>query len=247
MQQHSYGPTPWQFGELRLPEGAGPHPAAIIIHGGGWQDSTDLSYMRPIAADLTRRGFATWLVEYRRMGNPGGGYPATLEDLRQAADFLMKRAEGWGIDRRRVVALGHSSGGQMALWLAIQRQRELAGVVSLAGVLDMAAQWHLRNRIEGSNYVDRFLGGSPSAVPERYAAASPIELPAPQLPAILVHGEADWRVLPEQSQSYLHHMRAQGREAELILLPDVDHLQIYDPAQPGWERVVEAIWQMLRP
>lgn len=241
MQRFSYGPTPWQFGELRLPDGAGPHPAVIVIHGGGWQATTDLAYMRPAALDLTRRGYATFTIEYRRMGNPGGGYPGTLEDMLLAADFLLEQAPAHGIDRRRIAALGHSSAGQLALWLALQRPGALAGVVSLAGVLDMAAQYEIRRQMEGSNYVNAFLGGSPAEAPERYAAASPIQLPAPAMPVVLVHGDADWRVPPSHSRDYLRHLQALGGRGELIELPGVDHLQIYKPRLPGWERVVEAL------
>lgn len=241
-----YGPTEWQFGELRLPEGDGPHPAVIVIHGGGWQASTDLAYMRPAALHLTRRSLATWTIEYRRMGNPGGGWPGTLEDILLATDYLLQEvAPVHGIDPRRVVALGHSSAGQLAAWLGVRRPA-LAGVVSLAGVLDMEAQYHLRRELGASNHVRDFLGGSPAEVPERYAAASPTRLPAPAMPVVLVHGDADWRVPISHSQTYRAHLEARGGEVELIELPGIDHVAIFNPRLPDWERVAGAVERLLR-
>lgn len=243
----NYGPTEWQFGELRLPESKGPHPAVIVIHGGGWHASTDLGYMRPAALNLTRRGFATWTVEYRRVGNPGGGWPGTLDDLLLATDCLMEQlAPAYGIDTRRVLALGHSSAGQLAVWLGVQRPA-LAGVVSLAGVLDMEAQYHLRREAGGSNYVSDFLDGSPAAMPDRYGAASPVRLPPPAMEVVLVHGEADWRVPISHSQAYREHGMALGAQVELITQPRVDHLEIFNPRLPGWEQVAGAIQRILRP
>ncbi|MFZ5827469.1 MAG: alpha/beta hydrolase family protein [Bacillota bacterium] len=240
-----YGSTEWQFGELRLPEGAGPHPAVIVIHGGGWQASTDLAYMRPAALHLTRRGLATWTIEYRRMGNPGGGWPGTLDDILQATDYLLEEAApAHGIDPRRVVALGHSSGGQLAAWLGVQRP-VLAGVVSLAGVLDMAAQYRLRRELGASNYVADLLGGSPEEVPARYAAASPTRLPPPAMPVVLVHGENDWRVPPSHSQTYHAYLQAQGGQVELIQLPGVDHVEIFNSRLPGWEQIASAVERLV--
>src|SRR5262245_19813991 len=92
----AYGSNELQFGELRLAKGKGPHPIAILVHGGCWSArlgnfdprGTSLDLLRPMAAALANTGLATWNIEYRRLGNPGGGWPGTFQDLSEATDFL---------------------------------------------------------------------------------------------------------------------------------------------------------------
>src|SRR5215475_9605461 len=120
----SYGPNEFQFGELRLPKGAkgnGPYPVAIVIHGGCWMAEYGLSYMGHLSAGLTEAGVATWSVEYRRVGNSGGGWPGTFEDVSRAADHLRKISKQYNLDIDRVIAVGHSAGGHLALWLAARK------------------------------------------------------------------------------------------------------------------------------
>ena len=123
----AYGPGELQFGELRLPKDAkGPHPVVMLVHGGCWasqlkgQDprATSMELLRPMAAALATAGFATWNVEYRRTGNPGGGWPGSFEDLSRATDFLRGLAVAYQLDLKRVVVGGHSSGGHLAMWIA---------------------------------------------------------------------------------------------------------------------------------
>jgi hypothetical protein len=114
----AYGGGPLQFGELRLPDGDGPHPVAIVIHGGCWLAEYDLGYMSGLADALTDAGIATWSIEYRRVGDDGGGWPGTFQDVADAADFLVEIAPGCNLDLDRVAAVGHSAGGHLALWLA---------------------------------------------------------------------------------------------------------------------------------
>jgi acetyl esterase/lipase len=121
----SYGSERLQFGELRLPKSSGPHPVAIIIHGGCWVDRlpgrdpriTSFKPLRPFAAALARVGIATWNIEYRRAGDPGGGWPGSFQDLARATDFLQTIAAKYFLDLKRVISIGHSAGGQLALWL----------------------------------------------------------------------------------------------------------------------------------
>ncbi len=117
----SYGTDEFQFGDLRLPKGAGPHPVAIVIHGGCWMSEYGLSYMGHLSAALTEAGVATWCVEYRRVGNQGGGWPGTFEDVARAADHLRKIAKTYPLDLNQVIAVGHSAGGHLALWLAARK------------------------------------------------------------------------------------------------------------------------------
>ncbi|NIR35894.1 MAG: alpha/beta hydrolase, partial [Actinobacteria bacterium] len=112
-----YGPLPDQVADLRLPDGPGPHPVAVVLHGGFWRDVWTRDLMDGIAVDLTRRGWATWNIEYRRVGS-GGGFPETLEDVAAAIDHLDGLAGDRSLDVATVVTVGHSAGGHLALWAA---------------------------------------------------------------------------------------------------------------------------------
>jgi dipeptidyl aminopeptidase/acylaminoacyl peptidase len=119
-----YSRGEFQFGELRVPSGSGPHPVAIVIHGGYWRARYDLTEVGHLCQAVTRQGLATWSLEYRRIGNPGGGWPGTLDDVRTGAAHLEKIAAERSLDLKRVVAMGHSAGELVPLGVA---QRVLHG------------------------------------------------------------------------------------------------------------------------
>src|SRR5260370_3919740 len=114
----AYGTESLQFGELYLPGEPGPHRTVILIHGGYWPARYGLDLMTGLAEDLAARGYAAWNIEYRRVGDPGGGWPGTLLDVAFAADYLRILAPTYALDLQRVVSLGHSAGGHLAIWLA---------------------------------------------------------------------------------------------------------------------------------
>ena len=144
----AYGLDSLQFGELRLPEGKGLHPVVVIIHGGCWLNAYDLHLMAPMATALTQAGYATWNLEYRRVGDEGGGWPGTFLDIAAGLNHLKQLASAYDLDLSRIVVIGHSAGGHLALWLAGQHQLPgdseiftrnlvpISGVVSLAGITD---------------------------------------------------------------------------------------------------------------
>jgi len=233
-----YGPDPNQFVDIRTPGGKGPHPVVFFIHGGYWRAKYDLSYAGHLCAALAKAGIATWNVEYRRVGNPGGGWPGTFEDVRAAYRSLQNRAGG--LDLKRVCVAGHSAGGQLALCLAAF-EKSITRVFSLAGVLDLRRGWelHLSN-----DAVSEFLGGSPAEVPEHYREASPADRSIPQAVQKLIHGTADDSVPYEISKGYADTKKTSGENVELVTLPGVDHFQIVDPGSPIWPKV-EAIFHSL--
>lgn len=169
----AYGDDEFQFGELYAPEGRGPHAVAIVIHGGYWRARYDLRHIGHFCVALAKEGIACWSLEYRRLGNKGGGFPGTFEDVRTGAMHLATIAKERSLDMKRVVATGHSAGGHLALWLAKQGVVPLKGIVLLALVADLRAAWELKL---SNNVVEDLLGGSPEQVPERYRAASPMEM-----------------------------------------------------------------------
>lgn len=232
----AYGPGEFQFGELRVPAGAGPHPAAIVIHGGYWRAAYDLKHIGHLCEALTRAGMATWSLEYRRLGNPGGGWPGTFDDVKAAAAHLTKIAKAKAIDLNRVIAMGHSAGGHLALWLAKQNALALRGVVALAPVADLRRAWELK--LSG-NVVDELLGGSPTKVSERYRAASPIEIVPLGVRQQVIHGAADDVVPVSISRGYVAAARKAGDDATLTEPPGAGHFQLIDPRSQAWGAVRE--------
>jgi acetyl esterase/lipase len=132
----AYGADSNQFGDLRLPKTKGPFPVVMTIHGGFWRAKYDLAHAGHLCAALTAKGIATWNVEYRRVGNAGGGWPGTFEDIRNAYRYLPQIAKRYDLDSTKVLVMGHSAGGQLALCLAAH-ESSLRRVVSLAGVVDL--------------------------------------------------------------------------------------------------------------
>src|SRR5262249_33957242 len=128
LERISYGTDPVQFGELSCPAVSGPHKIAIVIHGGFWRSKYNLEYIRPVCESFVKAGIATWNLEYRRLGNPGGGWPGTLDDVAAGAAFLNSIAHSFNLDLNRVVAIGHSAGGHLALWLAARLKMLQAGL-----------------------------------------------------------------------------------------------------------------------
>lgn len=242
----AYGEAPQQFGDLRLPAGATPHPVAIVIHGGYWRAAYSLDHIGHLCAALTRAGVATWSLEYRRIGDPGGGWPAAGQDVLRGAQHLRSLAGRYPLDLTRVVAIGHSAGGQLALWLAAQHpqhQVPLRGVVALAAVADLRRAWELGL---SRGVVADLLGGTPHDVPERYRQASPIELLPLHLPQRLLHGTNDDVVPIEISRRYQAAAAAAGDDARLIELPGAGHFELIDPRTPQWKSVQAAVLDLVK-
>ncbi|MGA3204327.1 MAG: alpha/beta hydrolase [Bryobacteraceae bacterium] len=237
-----YGNDEFQFGELYMPEGNGPHPVAVVIHGGYWRARYDLRHLGHFCAALAKSGMAAWSLEYRRLGNAGGGFPGTLEDVRAGAAHLEKIAKERSLDMKRVVATGHSAGGQLVLWLAKQKAIPLLGVVPLAPVADLRRAWELKL---SSNVVADFLGGSPGDVPERYRAASPIEMVPLGLRQRVLHGDRDDVVPVAMSRGYVAAARKSGDDCTLTEPEGAGHFELIDPRTEAWGQVRDAIWKLV--
>jgi acetyl esterase/lipase len=230
VERHRYGPAPSQFGELFRPDSGGPHPVAVVLHGGFWKAQYGRRLMHAVCADLAARGWAAWNLEYRRLGlGNGGGWPATLDDVAAGIDHLARLN---GLDRSRVVAIGHSAGGHLAAWAATRESPEVlvTAVVSQAGVLDLARAWELRL---SKGVVRRLLGGTPEEVPDRYAAASPAQRLPLTVPALLTHGALDDTVPLAMSEAF-----AEAAGCDLHVEADEDHYGHLDPRNPLWKAVI---------
>lgn len=246
-QRLAYGPEPLQFGDLRLPSGDGPFPVVVLIHGGFWRHKYDLEYMGHLAAALTGAGLATWTIEYRRLGDEGGGWPGTLQDVALALDFLSRLAQRFPVDPARALTLGHSAGGQLALWAAGRHRiaagdelytpdpAPIAAAVSIAGVSDLrlAAEWGLSHHV-----TEELMGGPPQREPARYDQSSPAALLPLGVPQVLVHGTEDENVPYEMSLHYRDLAQEAGDEVSLITLQGAGHFEPVDPDTPEGAEVV---------
>jgi acetyl esterase/lipase len=250
----AYGAHSLQFGELRLPAGGGPHPVAIVIHGGCWLAEYDLGYMSGLAAALARDGVATWSIEYRRIGDEGGGWPGTFADVAAAADALGGIAAENDLDAERVVAVGHSAGGHLALWLAGRGRlpsedplrgetpQPLIGVVSIAGITDLAA--YAAPEGCGAAVVD-LLGGAPDEMHERVRRASPIELLPTGIGTVLVTGELDPIVPGSQASAFAEAARSSGDLARVYEVSGAGHFELVDPSHTAFATVRAAVLELV--
>jgi acetyl esterase/lipase len=229
-----YGKAAQQSGDFFLPRGAGPYPAVIFIHGGFWRNAYGLDYAGHSCAALARAGAAVWSLEYRRLGDPGGDWAGMSDDIIRGAQYLVTLANRYRLDLKRVIAAGHSAGGQLALWLAAQQLVDLRGVVPLAAVSDLRRAYALQL---DSGVVGQLLGGSPDRVPQRYAAASPIQLLPIPVPQRVVHGTADNLVPFDMSQRFAKA----SKNAKLIPLPGAGHFDLVDPRAKVWPTIQKSI------
>jgi len=249
----SYGPNEFQFGELRLPKGPGPHPVAIVIHGGCWMSEYGLSYMGHLSAALAEAGVATWSVEYRRVGNQGGGWPGTFEDVSRASDHLRTIAKTYPLDLNRVIAVGHSAGGHLALWLAARKilpkgspvyspdPLPLRGVVSLAGITDLR-----RDGTACDANVTQLMGGSAKDKAAIYDQASPIELLPLGIPSAIVQGSSDPIIPLAMAKDYADAAKKKGDDAKLVVVEKAAHFEVVDPKSFAWEAVRNEVLALLK-
>lgn len=253
VEQIAYGTDRMQMGELNLPLLGTPRPVVVLLHGGYWRTGFDRAAMFELAQDLARIGYASWNLDYRRVGEPGGGWPGTLADVGSGIDKLAEMAPDKQLDLGRVAVIGHSAGAELALWAA-GRRKALAGqvgpspkvslraVVALSGVLDMEAS--ARATAEGGQAELRqavldLMGGTPEQHPERYAVASPRRLLPIGVPQLVLHGTADDRVPIEQSRGYGAAAREVNERIEVVELSDVDHFDVIKATKSWWTQVTD--------
>jgi acetyl esterase/lipase len=235
---HPYGSHPSQVGELFLPSGGGPHAVCVVVHGGYWRAQYDRSLMTGLCDDLAAHGLAAWNLEYRRVG-AGGGWPATFLDVAAGVDFLADVDAP--LDLARVVAVGHSAGGQLAFWAAARQtlpneapgehpRITIRAAVSQAGVLDLT----LAAGLMPSSTPTRALLGDPKAQYERYVMASPRERLPLGIPQLVLHGDGDDTVSMRIATSYATAARSAGDPCELRVLSQTGHFEHLEAGAEAW-------------
>lgn len=255
----AYGADPLQHVELWKPAGKGPFPVVLMLHGGCWQTGVaKADIMHMLAADLVKRGIAVWNVEYRGVDVPGGGYPGTFEDVAAAADLLGRDGPKLGLDTRRVVAVGHSAGGHLALWLAgrhgiakssvLWRAHPLpiAGVLSQGGLPDLPLAKSDAAEACGADTVDRLVGPPTTAHPDPYADTSADRLLPNGVAQALVSGAADPIAPPRFAATWVAKAKAAGDPVTSIVVPDQGHFELITPGTPAWVQELGLIEAMLR-
>jgi acetyl esterase/lipase len=250
-----YGPDPQHFAELRFPNGPGPFPLLFVIHGGFWQSAYDLKHIGSLCTAFTNKGIITCNLEYRRIGNFGGGWPGTFQDVSLATDQIMETiSSDPRVDVARTAVLGHSAGGHLAMWLVSRQgipkasplysaqKYRLASAISLAGVCDLRTAWKQRL---GSGTVAKLMGGTPDQYPERFDAASPIELLPSGSNQVLIHGTDDDIVPFSQSEKFVERAEQLGERPTLVKLDRVGHFELIDPESDVWSVVARAVLPVL--
>ena len=238
----SYGDAPQQFGVLMVPPGDGSHPVVVLIHGGFWRNSFDLGLADPQAVDAVAAGYAVWNVEYRRVGDDGGGYPGTLLDIAAAVDHVARLADEHALDVDRVAVVGHSAGGHLALWVG---QRSLLPPVAPGAepvvvpqlVVGQAPVADLGNALDlGGGAVAAFMGGDPAGLPDEYAVADPARLLPIDVPQLIVHGADDGIVPVDRTLAY-QALADDPDNLEVLVFAGADHFAVIDPTHESWTAV----------
>lgn len=239
-----------------MPESTESCPVVVTIHGGFWKSKYGLEQMDSLDEDLVRRGYAVWNIEYRRVGEDRGGWTGTFHDVIDAVNHLSELEKHFPLDLSRVVILGHSAGGHLALWLASRFKVQtdemgsplmihVRGVISLAGVSDLQKMWETHLEKGMSSPVESFIGGTPQEVPDRYHLASPSEWLPLDIEQILVHGDLDCDVPVELSVAYHRRAMELGDKVKLIVLPGIEHFKLIDPSSSAWKSVTDSLEVLL--
>lgn len=252
-----YGPAPSQVAELFLPRGKASHPVVVLLHGGCFlKEYEGFAQTSALAADLAGRGYAVWNVEYRKLGEAGAGYPGTFEDVATAIDLLRVEAPKYGLDLKRVVAVGHSAGGHLALWAASRSRLPAASplrtadplpigaVISLAGIGDLKGQGKVWALACGDDTIARLIDLKGRAAP--YADTSPAELLPSGVKVVMVHGAYDAVMPPYTGLAYAQAMRKAGDRAEVVIIPDAGHFDLVIPTTPAWKAVTGMVEREMR-
>lgn len=251
----AYGSLPEQFGELRIPAGAGPHRLVILVHGGCFKLGS-AQYMGMIGDALKDEGIATWNIEYRQVAH-GGGWPQTYLDVAKGVDYVRTIAGEYKLDLDHAVLVGHSAGGHLALWAAGRARvpaksgihtpnpLKVRGVVNLAGPVDMTANIKGYETLCRDSVITTLMGGTPASVPQRYADASPIRLVPLGVPQAIVMGTYEDFVPRPIAEAYVRAATKAGDSARLIVIPEMGHFEITTTNEPSWSVVRAAIRSLL--
>lgn len=247
----AYGTDPLQVVDLWLPKGDGPHPTVLMVHGGCWiSDIADRTIMNWIADDLRQRGIAVWNIDYRGVDREGGGYPGTFLDTARAADALREYADRYHLDISPLVAVGHSAGGHLALWLAGRpklpqdsplRTGDPIGidkVVSLGGLPDLEEAAREPGSGCGTEVIGQLTGGHFDDTSVPHLAPIGVE-------QVLINGLQDKIIPTAYAEGYAAPMRTAGDNVKVRMIDETGHVELIAPETDAWAAAVEEIERTL--
>ncbi|MBU1377817.1 MAG: alpha/beta hydrolase [Alphaproteobacteria bacterium] len=248
----AYGVEPAQIVDLFLPKGPGKHPVVVLIHGGCYlAQYQGLPQTSGLAADLAKRGYAVWNVEYRKLGEAGAGYPGTFLDVADAVDRIRAEAPKYKLDTTRVVALGHSAGGHLALWAASRARLpktsplwrrdplKISTVISLGGIGDLEGQGDVFAGACGPEPIPKIIGLADRK--DAYADTSPAALLPSGARVLMISGELDHVMPPATGHVYVTRVRKAGDSAEAVAIPGATHYDVVIPTTTAWKQVADTV------
>ncbi len=258
-QTINWGTGATDVADLWLPEGAGPHPVVLMVHGGCWQKSiADRTLMNWAAEDLRKQGLAVWNIEYRGVDEAGGGYPGTFLDVAHAADALRDQAAQYNLDLNRVAAIGHSAGGHLALWIAARHKLptnspmrmdnplKLVGVVNSGGLADLKASRGVTARSCLSDIYNQLVGPISSTRAEVLSDTSPAEMLPLKVRQVSVNGHDDSIAPPVLGEGYTRRAKAAGDNADVVVILNTGHVELVSPGSEAWDLEVATLKNMLK-
>jgi len=254
-----YGQDRLQVADLWLPAGDRLHPIVLMVHGGCWQtEIADRRIMNWIADDLRKRGIAVWNIDYRGVDRDGGGYPGTFLDAATATDALRENAAKYNLDISRLVAVGHSAGGHLALWLAARPRLPkgsalrtgdplpIATVISLGGLPDLEEAARPPGSGCGTEIIDKLVGPPTMSSRDVYADTSIPRLGPLGVAQVLINGAQDRIIPPAYAEGYAAPMRAKGDDVRVRMIERTGHVELIAPESAAWAATVEEIERALK-
>jgi acetyl esterase/lipase len=251
-----FGDRPWNVVDIWIPDGAGPHPVVLMVHGGCWQKAiADRTLMNYAAEDLRKRGLAVWNIEYRGVDEDGGGYPGTFEDVARGADLLAVEGPKRGLRTDRIVAFGHSAGGHLAMWLAARSRLPadsklrsdnpvvISAVVNSGGLADLEASKSVTQTDCLADIYDK-LTGAPRA--NALADTSPAQMLPLGVKQVSVNGADDRIAPPVLGEAWTTRARAAGDDATAEIIPNSGHVELIAPGSAAFEREAQLLLELLK-
>jgi acetyl esterase/lipase len=228
-----YGDSDIQVIDVFDPSDGGNGSYVMLIHGGCWLNQYDRFYMGHIASSLAENGTTVYNIEYRRVGDIGGGFPGTFEDVHAAYKAVSTDVLGSAEKQSNITIVGHSAGGHLALWLA-SADSTVHRVVGLAAISDLSE--YARGTGNCQTAAPRLMGGSPEDIPAAYIASDPALIANPKAEIVLISAENDAIVPPSHNEGY--KMKTNARH---VVLSGVGHFDLVAPISSVWRQVLSVI------
>lgn len=252
------GPLDTDVVDVWLPEGEGPHPTVLMVHGGCWQKAiADRTLMNYAAAALRDEGMAVWNIEYRGVDEAGGGYPGTYQDVARAVDALGAYGPALGLEVSNVVAIGHSAGGHLALWAAARPKLPetsplyeadplaIKGVVNVGGLADLEASAPVTQAGCLADIMNKLTGLPIGERANVFADTSPAEMLPLGVRQVSLNGANDKIAPPVLGKAYSEKAGAAGDPAVYVEIPRTGHVELVAPGTAAFDAEIAILQDML--